>query len=394
MTLSSNLLSSRKVLVLIGVAVAAGAIAVGLLSTGGQSPTPAGAADHLDAPNLSPPGGDSRTDITDLYVFQSPRGPDYTVLAMNVNALSPAGQQATFASNVPKVDRDERVKYLFRIDNDADSRHDVTLGVTFGEPDKNGQQSMVVRRNGDVIYRDKTSAFGKIRRGSQNDVKAFAGTRDDPFFFDLNGFVNILDFGGESLATCSGVTPDGFAGVNVASIVLEVPTSMLADGGDSMIGVWAVTKLGGNNVDRAGRPAVSTVFVPNNPIPPDDMGASAKTLYNTSAPKNDVANFTGEVTNTLATLFSLNDAGGALGGTDDPSDDAAQIAGLAGVLLPDILTFDTANASGFLNGRRLTDDVIDAELALITEGLVTTDCVNGNDVPFKQKFPYMADPHA
>ena len=166
---------------------------------------------------------------------------------------------------------------------------------------------------------------------------------------------------------------------------------MLTDSAGPMIGVWAVTKRGGQNIDRNGRPAISTVFIPNNPL--ETTEASMKDSYNTSAPKNDVANFTAEVTDTLTTLFSLNDPATGLGGTDDPSDDAAMVAGLAGVLLPDILTFDTSNAAGFLNGRRPSDDVIDAELGLITEGLFGTDCVSANDVPFKAKFPYLARPH-
>ena len=80
-------------------------------------------------------------------------------------------------------------------------------------------------------------------------------------------------------------------------------------------------------------------------------------------------------------------------GTDDPSDDAAQIQGLADILLPDILTVDLSQETGFLNGRGLEDDVIDAELGLITEGLITTDCVD-NDSVFLDEFPYLGVPNA
>jgi hypothetical protein len=37
--------------------------------------------------------------------------------------------------------------------------------------------------------------------------------------------------------------------------------------------------------------------------------------------------------------------------------------------------------------------VIDAELGLITEGAVKTDCVSRNDRPFRAAFPYLATPH-
>ena len=102
---------------------------------------------------------------------------------------------------------------------------------------------------------------------------------------------------------------------------------------------------------------------------------------------NDQASFRSEVVDTLTTLFSLNDK------TDNTADDKAMISGLADVLLPDILTFDTAKSDGFLNGRRLADDVIDAELNLITEGAAKTDCVSKNDKAFMAKFPYVARPH-
>jgi hypothetical protein len=140
-----------------------------------------------------------------------------------------------------------------------------------------------------------------------------------------------------------------------------------------------------------GRPAINTVFIPNNPLPPDrtsDGKASKKNTFNVSAPRDDQANFRSEVVDTLTVLHSLNDGGG-----DDKSDDAGKISGLADVLLPDILTFDTAKSDGFLNGRRLADDVIDAELGLITEGLVSTDCVSDNDRAFRAAFPYLGAPH-
>ena len=96
----------------------------------------------------------------------------------------------------------------------------------------------------------------------------------------------------------------------------------------------------------------------------------------------------GEVVDTLKTLYSLNDRSG-----DNAADDAAKIDQLANVILPDILTFDTASSQGFLNGRRPADDVIDAELPLVTEGAVKTDCVDSNDTTFPSGFPYLAAPH-
>lgn len=62
------------------------------------------------------------------------------------------------------------------------------------------------------------------------------------------------------------------------------------------------------------------------------------------------------------------------------------------LLLPDLMTFDTSSSKGFLNGRQLTDDVIDAELTLLSNGAVTSDGVV-NDSVFSAKFPYLGSPN-
>jgi hypothetical protein len=62
-------------------------------------------------------------------------------------------------------------------------------------------------------------------------------------------------------------------------------------------------------------------------------------------------------------------------------------------LLPDVITFDTSNPNGFLNGRRLQDDVIDTVLATVSNGGVTTDMVGANDAAFLGMFPYLAPPN-
>jgi hypothetical protein len=54
-----------------------------------------------------------------------------------------------------------------------------------------------------------------------------------------------------------------------------------------------------------------------------------------------------------------------------------------------VLTYQTGNTSGFLNGRRLKDDVIDAELGLVTNGGITSDCVS-NDSAITKAWPYLA----
>jgi hypothetical protein len=394
---------SRRTLIMAAVAAGVAAALAAILATQLGSPTRAEAADHRDAPGLMPPGGDNRADITDVYAFPSPRAAGRTVLVVNVNGLTAAGTPAYFGRGVPGVAANKRIHYYIYVDDDGDAVEDVTYRFTFGKP-RNGVQPFELRRNGRVVIpmsAGRTTRFGSSPRiVSRGGATVFAGMREDPFFFDLNGFLNLTapldtDPTNDALSFigCDPAAgrPDFFAGTNVSSIVLEVADTKLGSGN---VGIWSATTIGGEQVDRMGRPAIATVFIPNNPIPPDTAGPSLKSAFNQAHPRDDQASFRGEVANTLATLFSLNDAGGPVGGTDDPSDDAGAIGGLADILLPDLLTMDLRSDAGFLNGRKLADDVIDAELGLISEGLVTTDCVSQNDATFSSSFPYLAAPFA
>ncbi len=362
-------------------------VATAIVLSGG--PSGAGAADHLDAPGLTPPGGDVRLDLTDIYAFRS--RPGRTVLVMNVNGFTKPGKQARFATGVPSVKSTKRVSYNFRVDNNGDAKPDVVLSARFGKPGRKGVQKFSLRRNGKSLVSGKTSRFGKVKtyKNRRKGVRAFAGMRDDPFYFDLDGFLNILSKKpGESFLGCKSKRPDKFAGTNVSSIVVELKSPLLNRRGGHDIGLEATTNKGRAQVDRMGRPAIATVFIPNNPFEPKGSEPSLKNTYNHGKPSTDQAKFRGEVVDSLQTLFSLNDSSG-----DDTSDDAGKISGLADTLLPDLLTFDTRSSKGFLNGRRPRDDVIDAELGLITEGAVTTDCVDHNDRSFPHAFPYLAGPH-
>jgi hypothetical protein len=351
----------------------------------GGGPRSSAAADHVDAPGLMPPGGNLQLDLTDVYAFRARGG--NTVLAMAVNGLTAPGKRPAFASGVPAVSKTKGVTYWFRVDNDGDAAADVNLGVTFSKPNAAGVQTMTVRRNGTVLLTGRTSPGKAAVVNRAGQARAYAGLRDDPFFFDLDGFINILSQeAGKSFLGCTGARTDFFAGKNVSAIVLELPPSLLTRSGSTQIGVWGATTVGRKQVDRMGRPAINTVFIPQNPF--EKTEAYRKNQFNTTQPKNDRARWRSEVVDSLRVLFSLNDAAG-----DDKADDAEKISGLADVLLPDILTFDTAKSDGFLNGRRPADDVIDAELGLITEGAATTDCVSRNDRGFRASFPYLAAPH-
>jgi hypothetical protein len=200
------------------------------------------AADHIDAPAVTGTGNTSpANDITDIYAFQSPADNSKMVFVLNTQGLmSPAvSATATFPSNV---------MYELNIDNTGDNVEDLVIQgliqngklriygpVAVGTP---GTTS-TVRTDGPVTevavtgYGSGTPAIGS----NANGIKVFAGPRDDPFFFDLARFKEIIA-GTQSSFRSPGV--DAFAGTNVMSIVVEVPKTLL--GSAATINVWGETK--------------------------------------------------------------------------------------------------------------------------------------------------------
>ena len=71
---------------------------------------------------------------------------------------------------------------------------------------------------------------------------------------------------------------------------------------------------------------------------------------------------------------------------------AAKAREIALLFLPDILPYDISNQHGFFNGRKLTDDVVDIVLNLVTGGKVTTDMVDPH-TDYLTAFPYLGQPH-
>ena len=138
--------------------------------------------------------------------------------------------------------------------------------------------------------------------------------------------------------------------------------------------------------DQMGRPAINTVFI----------GTSAKDSFNTTVPSQMASVFGAEM---KAKLLSLNPAYT----TNLLGLDADQF---IGVLSTDVLNSSTTSKTTFydgtnvLTGRALSDDVIDVELTLVFGGPAAkdnpglcSDHVDGNDIPFLNSFPYLAEPH-
>ncbi len=336
--------------------------ALGLMAAAVAVVNPANAADHLEAPLVQL---DGRTDINDIYAFQSPRNPANTVLVLTVNPGAGVLSPTTF---------DPSARYRIHIDTDGDARKDETIRLRFGKVRPDGSQSIRVRGaagygRGEVGHALHLSGGGR----------AIAGTYDDPFFFDFQAFQDQVKAAGGPRTFCDGHETDFFAGLNVSAVVIEVPSKVLTDD-SSTIGVWAETANSSGRVDRMGRPAIATVLV-------DDGSEDA---FNKIRPHRDQRRFGDQVRDNLLALSGLDGWGYTV----------AEAEAVTDVLLPDILVVDTASSAGFLNGRGLADDVIDTELFIVTGGLgangsavLDSDCIDGNDVPFSTSFPYLAESH-
>ena len=337
-------------------------------------------ADHLDAPGLTSPAMDARVDITDHYVFQKPGQSDHTILILNVNPLAPTHAQEFRPDAV----------YETLVDANGDAKPEISFRYRFSRKEADRQFATVFRvelqheledghleleTDADLLVPFAPVSFGSdelITRG-RHDVEFYAGFRSDPFFFDLMGFLNNFMFTGT----------DFFLNLNVFSIALDVPNGLL--GRNPNIGVWTRTLIPMlyqpdhvTQVDQMGRPAINTVFNHGND----------KNLFNMIQPDQMRQTKSVDPPTTGETfLDKFRDTLEALGGYSP-----AQALTIAEILLPDILTFDRSKPAGYLNGRRLQDDVIDISLSLVTNGKITTDKV-GPHTDYLSQFPYVGKPH-
>jgi hypothetical protein len=212
--------------------------------------------------------------------------------------------------------------------------------------------------SGQIIVEGAPVSVGpEARVAESGDHRFFAGWRSDPFFFDVPGAINGLQFTGD----------DFFADKDVCSIVLEVPNSTLAP---KRLGLWARTlvRAGGKwvQVDRGALPAQAVFLV-----------GTERDAYLAGEPVND-ARFV------AAFAHALEHAGGYA------PDEARRV---AATLLPEIMSYDPTRPASFpANGRTLTDDAGDAFLAILTNGKVTEDGVEAHN-DLLAEFPYLGPPH-
>jgi len=221
------------------------------------------AADHADAPGTQ---ADNAADIADFYAWHTDAGK--VVAIITFAPLQTAGAEAAY-------DRD--VLYTIHIDNtataagltsggeistnDNDNESDIRINVRFGQ-NYLGDWGVQVENLPGVDGAIQGGVDTTIDGGDGN--MAMAGTFDDPFSFDFEGYeatitnaatstgADDIDLAFGSLAQFLDpdnfpkpvvvAAPDRFAGTNVHAIVVEFDmATALNDNADGLLQMWATS---------------------------------------------------------------------------------------------------------------------------------------------------------
>ena len=335
---------------------------------------------HFDTPTARE---DPRINVCDFYLFGG--RPGTVVMAMTVNP--DAGVSA------PESFRDEAI-YAFRVDLDGDHREDLTFkirfdGVTHAAGDEHRHlQKFEIRRatgndalkgaEGELIIAAVTGEIASTGTG----VMAFAGLTADHFAGDgaaLGVFRNAL-FNEHRFH------PDAFLNRrnffdkrNVCAIVIELPIAMVGSG---LVHAWATASLYGHapevQVSRWGFPLLTNALIPDMTMRED---------FNRAVPADDRARFGAHIGGVAEKLSAL------AGSVADP---AAYGRKVAVRLLPAVLPYELGTPASFdfsgINGRGLTEDVMDVILTLVTNTPLG-DGVAPDKARVRSEFPYFGQPY-
>jgi len=334
-------------------------------------------SNHFTGLRLGPPAEDPRLDLTDLFAFQAPADPTRTVLILNANTFGVAD-----AFHPDAV-------YRINVDNDGDAETDVAFSVVFDKPEDGRQRATVymatgpdARRSeavGSPIVTNAEVSFGPEPKIVTAGARTFfAGSRSDPFFVDFAGILAAFNWkDGKNFTDLKDVDPfpwtgnDTLAVYNAFGIVLELPTSEL--GPDPSLGIWGRASVHSNgtfdHVDRAGHPTIASFFNTDE----------TKEQYNRTEPARDREFFLHQA------IEILEHNGGY------SAQQAEAVIDEAG-LLPDMLRYDPARPAKYPNGRTLSDHVVEARLAMISNNSVPSDGLRPHD-DLLEDFPYLGTPH-
>jgi hypothetical protein len=414
---------------------------------------------------VSPDKAGTVTLIMNAIPYQDPAaGPNFYGFDPKVRYVMHIAQAGHNTADINYV-----VEFQTTVKNPNTFLYNVGPFAKAGDPNLNVQQTATVTKQvrgvGDTVIGSNlpvqpvnigphSNPPGGVTGGSEisplmnNEGLFFAGQRGDPFFLDL-GVFDLLAL--RPLDNLHKVAPlsatDGvnsFNGFNVHTIAFQVPITALttdgaaakADGSNSIIGVWATTwrrqtrvlsvsGYGDNQtgdwvqIERLGNPLVNEVVVPLgvkdhfNATAPDADAQFLPAVTNPELP--DLINLLYGVAvppaprNDLVTIFLT----GIPGLNQPPNVQAAEMLRLnmavpasAGVGKGNRMGVLGGDTSGFPNGRRLEDDVVDIAIQAMAGATPFTpdfnkapnnllgDGVNTSAQEFNGSFPYVSQPYS
>ena len=207
---------TRKSAALLSIAITTAAVAVIPLYTHIVS-----AADHVDAPKTM---ANRAADITDMYAWHT--GDGKVVAILNFASFGEPGLPAAF---------DPNVVYGIHIDNTGDNKSDKDIWIRFGQESGGGWGMQVTGLPGAapvVVGPVETTIDAGL------GLRVFAGLRDDPFFFDLDGFKETASSGTLSFDN----TNDTFSRTNITAIVVEMSLDAV-QGAAKSFRLWTTTRV-------------------------------------------------------------------------------------------------------------------------------------------------------
>ena len=360
--------------------------------------SPAIASDHQDTTFLQ--SQLTSADLTDLFVFESPKDPSKVVLAMDFDPLIAKGEVRSF---------DPSVLYQFKIDKTEDGIEDLVMQFRIDGRGRNQTVSVYgpdrpyyVGTQSRIVAFNETGPLNKSFEARKN-IKVFVGDRKDPFFFDLEQFFKIIPDRNYQVQPNpsppftvlsfrpAGQAKDTLEPFNVHSIVVEMPRKLLGNG---KIGAWITTSVQtpGNRrgrysqIERLAVPALNELF----------MDFKDHSRSNIKTPTQDAANQSRFIRSFVK----------AIGRPQGIADAVISVA------IPDIIQADLSKPTGSyfgtqlgknFGGRRPQDDVIDVTASVVFGDAVTgikdgiipglvSDNVGPKAENFSPNFPYLGKP--
>jgi Domain of unknown function (DUF4331) len=362
-------------------------------------------SDHISGPRAL---AEPIADITDVYAFPSPERSGHLVLVVNTLPFAPPDARLSdgliyrfrVRPIVPREQSDYRAPFGVADD-------ELVVDCVFSEPSGSPQEGSCSTPLGEVVAFEVDEESG----GEGGGVRAFAGPRWDPFFFDAPAGLKTIETGELAFTDPGAIFLDG---KNVLTVVAELDCSRFFDGA-LLVGVVAETVTRGRlnvRLERVGRPEVKNMLLAPKQFDQVNRDLEIRDIYNMEDGFHLASSYLGAYRARLNANLAFWDN---LDGETRWQPNGEGKHPLTDLFLADFLVVDVAKPyqerGSFLEielahrasrahetcgGRALNDDVMDTFFTLIVnggDGPVVRDGVDQATRPGSRSFPYLAPPN-